>query len=291
MAAFKAAVLILAVASVVADPDLMVDTVSFIQSQLQEKTLTHTKEHDADVQDGYKLADECANEKPPLVQLADPLVIDEETYKVAIAATTSEPAGADTLKRALEFMIIALFLDGLRRGFVKSQGREPKDAEVACQDKASATAAWNEMMDAAKNGNVKQFNAAILRKPSVTRTDMWGCTPLHFAAMGGSMDIASKLLQQGADVDAMEANYETPLHFAARADNALICELLANAGAKVDVLNAQGMTPLMVAGNANAKTACALLVGRCGGVSGVADEDLPPLVVSKIVQKMFAVFP
>merc|ERR1719240_989406 len=110
---------------------------------------------------------------------------------------------------------------------------------------------------AAKDGNADRFNAALQSKPRLAQADAWGCTPLHFAAAGGSVCIVSTLLKAGVEIDALDGNNETPLHFAGRAGHANICELLSEAGAKA------------------------------GGVHGMADKDMQPLVVSQLVQKVF----
>lgn len=244
--------------------------------------------------DEYRLTDSlnCASQKidATLPTSSVKPVLLEETPSVAVS-TSTDPPGSGALKAVLYLMIIILILDGMRRWRLQKQcTQKPEDAEnnLAKIAEAAAEAAWIDMVNAAASGDMNSFEMALNHKPKLMKADTWGCTPLHFAAVGGSMAISTELLNRGVDVDALDANEETPLHFAARAGHSPICDLLLGSGAKIDAVNVQGMTPLVLAGRANAESACRLLSDRGAGVSGMADEDLPPLVVSLVVQKVFA---
>ena len=57
-------------------------------------------------------------------------------------------------------------------------------------------------------------------------------TPLHYAALGGLESLASALLRQGADPDRREQQHgRTPLHFCATHGHAGTAKLLLDAGA------------------------------------------------------------
>lgn len=270
------------------------DDVTLLQSQVQEKSAKHVDTDDEFV-DEYKLKEslKCASEAiaPALVtSIAEAVPVREEIPDTAIS-TSSDPPSADAFKSTLCLMIIVLLFDGVRRWNVQrldTKKQQVADKRSAHDSEAAADAAWVDMVNAAASGDVNSFAMALNHKPRVMQADTWGCTPLHFAAVGGSVAIAKELLNRGVEVDPLDACDETPLHFAARAGQGPMCELLLGAGAKMDAVNERGLTPLIVAGQANAQASCHLLVNHGAGVAGLADEDLPALVVSQLVQKVFA---
>ena len=82
---------------------------------------------------------------------------------------------------------------------------------------------------------------------SLSRMDRAGRTPLHYAAVDGSLDEVSRLLAEGSDPDAADAQGFVALHFAAQQFQPEVVERLLAAGATVDVANAFGNTPLWTA--------------------------------------------
>jgi hypothetical protein len=204
------------------------------------------------------------------------------------ATLEEEPYGAATLKISLEVMVVMLFVDGLRRWLVQQQekeGREKAKAAVA-ETETEVDRAWQELVLAATAGDELRVEKALTDELPVQRTDMWGCAPLHFAAVGGSAKVASELLKRGAEVDALDACDESALHFAARAGHPGICEVLLNSGANVNLVNDQEMTPLVVAGHAKQEATCRFLADNGGHAGGMADQDLPPLVICQVMRKV-----
>jgi len=230
----------------------------------------------------------CDNEKKAEVSSAT------DTAEEAVSAlqepeqAEADPPGTDLVRLALQIMTIGLVFDGLRKWHLHRQEVESTPAKSnKAQDQGEALkAAWTKMVRAAKSGDERSFKQALAQNPVIMEADAWGCTPLHFAAAGGSSLIASELLKLGADVDALDAVDETPLHIAARNGGVPICELLLKAGAKIDAVNKQGMTPLVVSGHANQELACSFLADNGAGVADLLDEELPPLVVSQVVRKV-----
>lgn len=71
-------------------------------------------------------------------------------------------------------------------------------------------------------------------------------SPLHLAAKRGRDDTTSMLLDFGAKVNA-KAKASTPLHEACKACNASVVRILIDNGADVEAINANRKTPMMIA--------------------------------------------
>ena len=76
--------------------------------------------------------------------------------------------------------------------------------------------------------------------------DTWGNTPLHNRA-GSRRSSIQVLLSLGADLNARNHMGGTPLHSAALSHNATSARLLVENGASVDEPDAKGLTPLELA--------------------------------------------
>jgi len=225
----------------------------------------------------------------PLVEVRD-----------SVSQTTSDdPPGAGTLRLFLQFSICLVVLDGIRRSLQlqTQKASQPKAAAVSQvmdqpsqKNAAASESAWVDMVNAARNADECSFKEALGRQDALwDRVDAWGCTALHFAAVGGSVAIAEALLKCGAEIDAFDVGDETPLHFAAREGHASMCELLVGAGAHIDAVSKDGLTPLAAAGFANKEQTCRALACCGAGVAGMlSDAELPTLIVSQIVQQVFA---
>ena len=73
-----------------------------------------------------------------------------------------------------------------------------------------------------------------------------GFTPLHYAALDGSLTVADVLLSNKAEVNAKDRRGRTPLHWAAAHDHILMERVLLAHGAEVNVKDGAGRTPLAV---------------------------------------------
>jgi ankyrin repeat protein len=79
--------------------------------------------------------------------------------------------------------------------------------------------------------------------------DLYGWTPLHFAANCADTDIAGILLEKGADVHARSDDGSTPLLIAANNGRSEVITLLLGAGADVHDKDENGATALIYAAN------------------------------------------
>lgn len=78
-----------------------------------------------------------------------------------------------------------------------------------------------------------------------TSTDVWGATPLHWAATFANIEAIKVLLNVGADVNAVCKRGKSVLHWAVRTESLACCKALLDAGADVNVLDADGISVLM----------------------------------------------
>jgi len=119
---------------------------------------------------------------------------------------------------------------------------------------------------------------AAAGKDALSAVDKRGYTPLHLAAMNGSIDSLYAMLKEGAACDArVENSGLTPLHVAcASGRTSCVAALLMN-NADPNVATSEGLTPLHVAArNANAGI-CALLLRSGAKVAAKAKNGMTPL--------------
>ena len=91
---------------------------------------------------------------------------------------------------------------------------------------------------AAEKG-LKEMASLLLDKGADIDASHWGETPLHRAASCGHTNIVDLLLKKGADINAQTLrDLQSPLHFAVEHDHTEIVELLLDSGADV---NAQAL--------------------------------------------------
>lgn len=77
--------------------------------------------------------------------------------------------------------------------------------------------------------------------------DLWGNTPLFWAAMFDRIPIVEVLVQYGADISHDSRDGSTPLHVACRWQRERSAVLLAECGADIDDIDGEGRTALQYA--------------------------------------------
>jgi len=126
----------------------------------------------------------------------------------------------------------------------------------------------------------------ITRMDGTDVADDFGCTALHVAAHNGSAPQVLELLEARAHANAREAWGETPLHMAARTGSTAACHALLMHGADLDAMNADEKTPLVLAAQAGHEPTCGLLLDRGAGAGDMADDELPLLLKSVLMQRL-----
>jgi len=106
-----------------------------------------------------------------------------------------------------------------------------------------------------------------------------GNTPLHWAAVGGHVDICKMLLDHGADEEVKSRDGFTPMHSVAQEDHKDVLKLLLDRGAKVDVPNGEdnNNTTLHYAACWGAVQCCKLLLASGAAVDAKALDRSTPL--------------
>ena len=102
-------------------------------------------------------------------------------------------------------------------------------------------------------------------------------TPLHQAAWRNSTAAAIPLIAAGADVNALNFEFESPLHHAASHNSAAVAIRLIGAGANVNALNDDGESPLHQAVGLNSDAVAIPLIAAGADVNALNDDGESPL--------------
>ncbi len=99
-----------------------------------------------------------------------------------------------------------------------------------------------------------------------------GNTPLLLAALEGELSVVKRLLEAGADLYAVNNDFNGVLFNACYADSPKIINALVEAGADVNDINEEGTTPLMYAASAG-RAACVAKLLDLGGDASMVNQD------------------
>ena len=121
---------------------------------------------------------------------------------------------------------------------------------------------------AAWEGNIKAIEQHLAAGKDVNaKDDLYGDTPLLWAAGFGQKEVAVLLIAKGADANAKAKEGWTPLHYATGGNDKEIVELLIAKGADLNAKDVDGETPLNWAEEGKHKEITDLL-RKHGGKSG-----------------------
>ncbi len=144
------------------------------------------------------------------------------------------------------------------------------------------TVVFNMVLDHSQN-----LNQVIAAKDSI------GFTALHWAAKYNRPYMARKLVENGANVDALNNYKRTPLHVAAWHGSNSVLILLVDRGANINAIGHEGRTPLWEAAHRNESTSVGLLLrfgadpslaGRLSHAIAIGTRSVP-YVESWFIQK------
>jgi len=165
---------------------------------------------------------------------------------------------------------------------------------------------------AACRGNLSRVKEFVEEGTDVNIRDEFGCTPLHWAALAESTEVADFLIDKGADVNAKGAVDITPLlaargfpmikllvsrgadiqaqrrfqrmtklHMVCTEKDKDVVEFLINKGAQVDRKNRRGQTPLWLAASCGRKEIVELLIKKGADINVSNNQGLTLLTMAK----------
>lgn len=103
-------------------------------------------------------------------------------------------------------------------------------------------------------------NCLIENGANLDAVDNLNYTALHNAAISGNYDIAKSLLDKGATIDARTLKRTTPLHFAIDTCHFNVAKLLLERGANVNAIDQTSWTPLHFAASVNGTDIASTLI-------------------------------
>jgi len=112
------------------------------------------------------------------------------------------------------------------------------------------------LMLAALKGQLDLASQMVEKGADVNKT---GWTPLHYAASNSNLPLIKLLLENSAYIDAESPNGTTPLMMASMYGSAEAVKLLLEEGADPQLKNQQGMTAIQFAQRANRKDVAELI--------------------------------
>jgi ankyrin repeat protein len=128
---------------------------------------------------------------------------------------------------------------------------------------AIQTSLAQEIFEAVKADDFARVKALIEKDTAlVNYKDNAGNTPLHQAAISGSIEIAEFFLSRGADINSANIRKNTPLHEAVDAGKKNISRLLIERGADINQINLNRETPLHRAAWLNQREIGELLIAK-----------------------------
>ena len=132
---------------------------------------------------------------------------------------------------------------------------------------------------AAANANCVNLATRLLDQgASVDARDRLGARPLSHAARSGHLEMVNLLLERGAPVDARNLAGSTALYFAAERGHVAVVQRLIDRGADVHLTGRSGASPLAAAAYAGRDVVVKTLLAR--GADGRKPDDTgkPPIV-------------
>ena len=113
---------------------------------------------------------------------------------------------------------------------------------------AAGCAKTEDIFESVEKGDAGRVKRAIWMGADVNGKNDDGASPLHLAALRGNVEIVQVLIENKAEVNAVESSSSwTPLFHAADKGYVEIAELLIDYGADLDINDSSGRTALDVA--------------------------------------------
>ena len=137
---------------------------------------------------------------------------------------------------------------------------------------ANAAVAQSLVADAAMRRETEEVRRLVKDGADVTAGQADGATALHWAAYHGNADLARLLLEAGADASAANRNGSTPLWLAANLGDARMIETLLEGGADANEELPLGRRPLMLAARSGRVDAVRVLLDHGADPNATENE-------------------
>ncbi|ETE67822.1 Fibronectin type 3 and ankyrin repeat domains protein 1, partial [Ophiophagus hannah] len=183
----------------------------------------------------------------------------ESVYSSPICVTTtSEPMSGEQLHRAVSRNDLEDVILILQKSLVQVLVEHGADVNL------KNTSGKDSLMIACFAGHLDIVHYLRSQGASWLSRDFGGCTAMHWATDGGHCDVIDWMIQDGCEVDSRDSGLEwTPLlRLCALSGKTDVATILINAGANVNVKDKDGKTPLMVAALNNHEDLVALLLEK-----------------------------
>ncbi len=132
---------------------------------------------------------------------------------------------------------------------------------------ATTTQLVTPLHEAAVRGSLRAAKILLDAGALVNVAAVQGLTPLHNAASFAQNDIIELLVKNGAEIDSRSERGLTPLMCAAAMSHSRTIVLLVKLGAEVDAIDVLGENALMKAATAGSHSACTVLIERGADVN------------------------
>ncbi|XP_065912714.1 uncharacterized protein [Dysidea avara] len=129
----------------------------------------------------------------------------------------------------------------------------------------------------AYNGKVKAVKELLNQSADINAVDQNNCTALHYASYAGNIDAVKILMKRGASVSAADVVGRTPFHLAAWNGNNAVVELLLNNGFPIDTTDKHGSTALHWASDGGHCQTIEHLLQRGANINAVHNGGRTPL--------------
>ena len=147
----------------------------------------------------------------------------------------------------------------------------------------------NELLSAASSGDTAAATRLLGEGADVDAKNNQGDTALLLAAKSGKIDTAKLLIEKGANLEAKNNVGETALIAACTSGHAEIAQLLVEKGAATDAGDDGGATPLMYAGLGGNKAIIDLLLLKGANINAQDDKGETPLMYAASAGSLDAV--
>lgn len=140
------------------------------------------------------------------------------------------------------------------------------------------------LMSAIRTGHLDLASYLVQQGADIDIRSHSGATALIFASADGHEALVRQLLAKGAEINAIDSNGDTALHWAAQAGHSDVVRMLVNGGAQLELKNQWGKTALDVAKESRQDVVAQMLLSVLAGtpLPEESQELEPPAPLSQV---------